>query len=71
MEQRLGSSPDSKAVFVGNPISIPPKPLQRPEIPGQDVRISQLSTDRVFSDVVLQWWDVHAGYFGCRPAQDA
>jgi hypothetical protein len=70
MEYRLGSSPSSKAVFVGKL-----EPAELKQSLGQDAVVqcgcsAGLSSDRIFSEAVLQWWDLHAGYFGFRPVQD-
>jgi len=76
MEHRLGTPLESKAVFVRSPGakysgSIPVKPLFSTDASRPDVQHSPFSADRIFSDAVLQWWDLHAGYFGYRPARDS
>jgi hypothetical protein len=70
MEHRLGTPAASRAVFVGSLRPLAPAQPQRHEGPRQLARAAELNAHRVFSDAVLQWWDVHAGYFGFRPVQD-
>jgi hypothetical protein len=75
MERSLGTSLNSKAVFVRNPGvnhsgSIPPQPHFRLNATQPDAQRSPFATDRIFSEAVLQWWDLHAGYFGFRPVRD-
>jgi hypothetical protein len=70
MEHRLGITTASRAVFVG---SLRPPALAQPqqhEAPLAIARAAEPTAHRVFSDAVLQWWDIHAGYFGFRPVQD-
>lgn len=71
MNNCLGRSFDESKVIFALKIKLPgskqsQNPGSREPVAGAD----EFSEDRTFSEAVLRWLDVHAGYLSFRPAEN-